>query len=128
MDDQASESTRRQAFPIQDVPTRWNSTFAMLKRALHLQKPIQMFALNYRKELGIEPLTDSSWLQFEYLVDFLEPFQDATLESSGDTYVTVSSQLPLYNQLLDQLDESQVIKRSALTFRVFFSPMRPLRL
>ena len=56
--------------PILDVPTRWNSTFDMLKRALRLKGCLS----NYSNAIPSE-----DWDFFEDTCSFLEPFKECTL-------------------------------------------------
>ncbi|XP_021771708.1 zinc finger BED domain-containing protein RICESLEEPER 2-like [Chenopodium quinoa] len=69
-----------------DVPTRWNSTFLMLRRALDLLSALKMFGRiesNYHLVL-----TAHEWEIVEKMCDFLEPFYDITNLFSGSEYPT----------------------------------------
>ncbi|XP_021759556.1 zinc finger BED domain-containing protein RICESLEEPER 2-like [Chenopodium quinoa] len=69
-----------------DVPTRWNSTFLMLRRALDLLPALKMFGRiesNYHLAL-----TAHEWDIVEKMCDFLEPFYDITNLFSGSEYPT----------------------------------------
>ncbi|XP_021747940.1 zinc finger BED domain-containing protein RICESLEEPER 2-like [Chenopodium quinoa] len=67
-----------------DVPSRWNSTFLMLPRALDLLSALKMFGRierNYHLAL-----TAHEWEIVEKMRDFLEPFYDITNLFSGSEY------------------------------------------
>ncbi|XP_021732746.1 zinc finger BED domain-containing protein RICESLEEPER 2-like [Chenopodium quinoa] len=69
-----------------DVPTRWNFTFLMLRRALDLLLALKMFGRiesNYHLAL-----TAHEWEIEEKMCDFLEPFYDITNLFSGSEYPT----------------------------------------
>ena len=44
--------------PVQDVPTRWNSTYLMLKKMKILKRSLQLYTANQN---GIVALTTNEW-------------------------------------------------------------------
>ena len=56
--------------PILDVPTRWNSTFDMLQRALRLKACLNGYSNSIPSE---------DWDFFEEICSFLGPFKECTL-------------------------------------------------
>ena len=60
----------------------------------------------------------SAWVDFQAIDSFLAPFREATLEVCGDQYSTISLVLPWYNELLDHIEDTSVIKTDimGLTF------------
>lgn len=77
---------------VQDVPTRWNSEHAMMKRLVKLRVPVSV-------ELSecdtVEPLSASEWRLMAAVVQVLQPLEQATAELSGDSYPTLSQVIPL---------------------------------
>lgn len=84
---------------IQDVPTRWNSTFEMLKRLFANREPIisTLALLRY----GEETLTETEWEIIEQLIPLLEVFDDITKELSAEKAVTLSKAMVLSRNLYD---------------------------
>ncbi|XP_021004027.1 zinc finger BED domain-containing protein 4-like [Parasteatoda tepidariorum] len=73
---------------IQDVVTRWNSTFYMLERYVLLKDAIKTTIVLINKDLPI--LSENEWLICEEVVEVLRPFEEITRELSGEKYVTAS--------------------------------------
>jgi hAT family C-terminal dimerisation region/Domain of unknown function (DUF4413) len=109
--------------PILDVPTRWNSTVHMIKRALRLKVGLAVtmdsmyfesvarysLVVNYRTRNNSEEgayisVTDEHWENFQVICDLLEPLRDATEVLSGQHYPTLSMVVPVYNVLLNHLE------------------------
>jgi len=115
--------------PILDVPTRWNSTYFMLFRALQMRKVSlklklinatwTLFILTYCDHLiqSIDVLcgTDDDffnyqidaggWQEIQYMLNFLGPFAEITTLMSGQSYPTISKVIPYFNVLMDHLDK-----------------------
>ncbi|KAG0160395.1 hypothetical protein PDIDSM_7923 [Penicillium digitatum] len=75
--------------PIQDVRTRWNSTFLMLNRA----KKLQPFMIK--------------WRQVEYLLLLTKPFFDFTMMLSKTKDITAHNIYSIYNKLFSHLDAAE---------------------
>ena len=74
-----------------DVPTRWNSTYLMLKTACIYEKTFKVYEENessFRADLGDNMLEFYDWETTNNLVKFLEHFYEMTLRISGSQYVT----------------------------------------
>lgn len=72
---------------LQDVSTRWNSTFYMLQRFVDLEVAI-------RGAIGLldkapDSLNSNEWTVKEFC-KVLSPFEEATKEISGEQYMTTS--------------------------------------
>ncbi|XP_046753087.1 zinc finger BED domain-containing protein 4-like [Diprion similis] len=65
---------------IQDVSTRWNSTFYMLTR-LHEQKQA---VTAYASEYDIPTFTANQWNTVESIIRVLQPFEEITKQASAD--------------------------------------------
>lgn len=93
--------------PVLDVPTRWNSTYDMLCRALRLQKPLQIMFTELQRSKKRDDdsycLEASDWDNFLQMAEFLKKFKEACEVSCGDKYPSVSVVVPLYNTLLDHV-------------------------
>lgn len=84
---------------ILDVPTRWNSTFDMLSRAISMRNSINMF-IKENKKLKDLFITDEDWGLFKELVKLLKPFYDTTKKLCSSSQVT----LPFRNFLFSQIE------------------------
>lgn len=69
---------------IQDEPTRWNTTYYMLRRLKEQKKAIVLVSSNEDVRLSTD-LTNDDWKTLEYGVEILEIFETATLQLSKDT-------------------------------------------
>lgn len=85
---------------VNDVPTRWNSTFIMISRLLEvcteLSKVLQQLSWNN--------LQNSGWKQLENLHSLLKPFAKYTALTSGEDYTTISTVIPVLMELSCHLD------------------------
>ncbi|XP_054272583.1 zinc finger BED domain-containing protein 4-like [Macrosteles quadrilineatus] len=78
---------------IQDIVTRWNSTFFMLERFVLLEEAIKhSLAL---LDTGLTPLTADEWEVCKQLCSILEPFHEVTKEMSTEKYLTASKVIPI---------------------------------
>ena len=88
---------------ILDYKTRWNSTVVMLERILKLKQPVINFLVIHGKDVT-EPgddtltITSEAWNRFSEIMNFLKPFNEATIMPCVDTYPTFSVVVPLYIQ------------------------------
>lgn len=90
--------------PIQDVKTRWNSTFLMLRRAKRLRPYFTPFCDEYeRSDLTLD---DDEWRQIEYLLWITQPFFEFTLELSKTKDATTHHVFKIYNKLFEHLEQS----------------------
>ncbi|KAL3831399.1 hypothetical protein ACJMK2_023150, partial [Sinanodonta woodiana] len=63
---------------IQDVPTRWNSTYYMLERLLEQKRAIGV----YSQEADIKSLTANQWRFVDKVLNTLKPFEEQTKQAS----------------------------------------------
>lgn len=73
---------------IQDVDTRWNSTYYMVKRVVELEEAIRSTMAFVGRDLPI--LTDEDWKTYKELCYILRPFEELTTIMSGQKYLTGS--------------------------------------
>ena len=88
---------------IQDVSTRWNSTYYMLKRLLDLRIHITAVLVDQAKTPKAEHrallLKDKRWCTAEKVARILDPAEKATALLSGQQYLTASCVLPVMMSL-----------------------------
>ena len=86
---------------IQEVATRWGSTYAMLERVAEQQACLCAVLLDEKDRSKRSLLPDThEWTLIEELIAVLEPFVKATTAMSGSSYPTVSMLSPLLYKLL----------------------------
>ncbi|KAA8646752.1 uncharacterized protein ATNIH1004_005427 [Aspergillus tanneri] len=90
--------------PIQDVRTRWNSTFLMLRRAKRLRDIFTRFCADYDCEEML--LNNKEWRQIDYLLYITEPFFLYTTELLKTREVTIHLVFKIYNALFEHLEKS----------------------
>jgi len=95
---------------IQDVPTRWSSTFQMCKRLLQLRLPVTIVMANHelfdkQKRSQLEVSTEN-WTIFETLCELLELFAVLTKYLEGQSYVSMSAVQPLIKGILGAMSTS----------------------
>ncbi|XP_023765160.2 zinc finger BED domain-containing protein RICESLEEPER 2-like [Lactuca sativa] len=77
---------------VQDVPTRWNSTYKMLSCALYYRLAFSHLSLS-DSNFQTCPSSDE-WDRVEKMCSFLKVFHDATLQFSGSLYPTSNLYFP----------------------------------
>lgn len=88
---------------IQDVSTRWNSTYYMVTRLVEQRWPLTAtlsdpsVTQRGKQYLDLKP---DQWTLLEDLAKALEPFEGATVYISGESYATVSALPPLVRALM----------------------------
>ena len=100
---------------VQEVATRWNSTFRMLQRLVLLKQPIRLYLEDNmsEKERASYDLTDVEWASAKSVLSLLEAIDEVTTTLSGESYSTLSWCLPLMFGLrdkagIDPLDSSML--------------------
>ncbi|XP_053200377.1 E3 SUMO-protein ligase ZBED1-like [Panonychus citri] len=78
---------------IQDIVTRWNSTYHMIARYLELHQDISIVLLKHSRR-GID-ISDDDVNSLRQISKVLKPFNDVTEDISGELYVTISRIIPL---------------------------------
>lgn len=88
---------------VQDVSTRWNSTYHKISRLLEQRWPVTATlsdpAITQRGKQYLD-LKSDQWTLLEELAQALQAFECATVYLSGESYVTVSALPPLVKGLL----------------------------
>ena len=98
---------------LQEVDTRWNSTYDMIERVMEQQVPV-CAALIEMKRMDLLP-KDTECRLLEEMLQVLKPFKDVTVQVSAEKYVTASAIRPLIHHLTQnalrvQDADSSVIK------------------
>lgn len=103
---------------VQDVSTRWNSTFYMINRLIE-QRPATLSdpSLTQRGKRYLD-LKPDQWSLLEELSAALKPFECATVFMSGQEYITVSSLPPLVKGLLKSTEDAAYDSASVKSFQV----------
>lgn len=106
---------------IQDVTTRWNSSYDMVQRYLELQAAVYAALLSLKKDKDMSALTDTEISDAEQFVTIMKPLKDATTVMCDEKVPTISVLLPLYEKILSNFqpadeDSSMItdIKRIAV--------------
>ena len=87
---------------ILDVPTRWNSTYEMLKLALKLEP-----ALNYlwdESHLNELKLSKEEWINIELIAKFLKSFKHVSTIIAAEKKVTLPIVTIAFNMLVDKVE------------------------
>lgn len=90
--------------PIQDVKTRWNSTFLILRRAKRLCSIFTPFCVEYERMDLV--LNGEEWRQIDYLLLITQPFFDFTTELSRTKDATTHHVYKIYNKIFGHLEQS----------------------
>jgi hypothetical protein len=87
---------------LQDVETRWNSTYIMLERLVEQRRAVNLFSVEHG---GIHTLSSAEWELAEHLVQVLQPFYEATVEISSDD-ACISVVVPLIAMLRGKMQST----------------------
>lgn len=110
------EESKVPLLPVQDVQTRWNSTYLMVKRMVKLKRPIQLYVSDHN---DLPSITANEWQISQRLLDILKPFFDLTKEMSTECAILSSvipniSTLELYLSKIGQGDQGIQSTRESL--------------
>ncbi|CAH2101129.1 unnamed protein product [Euphydryas editha] len=96
---QAGKTVKR---PLQNVSTRWNSTFSTLERFIEIRKEINSSLSNLNATAM--SLTAMDWELCQNMCDILKPCEEVTKEISGQKYVTGSIVIPITTALISSIE------------------------
>lgn len=89
---------------IQDVATRWNSTYDMFQRCIDIKDPlISTIALIGKNE----NLTPDDFYIMEHYCSVFKPFKEMTIELSSEKGVSISKVIILCNVLLSHIKKKK---------------------
>lgn len=86
---------------IQDVQTRWNSTFFMLQRLLEQRRAITLYCAENE---SVSNLSSNQWSVLENAVGLLQPFEELTREVSSSS-ASISIVIPIVRVLVSFLQK-----------------------
>lgn len=99
---------------LQEVATRWNSCYFMIKRILKTTDALNSVLLKLRNSPS--PLTLDDLLLLNDIEKSLSIFQDATEKISGYKYVTISLIIPITHGIYNNLNSATMATESGRTF------------
>jgi hAT family C-terminal dimerisation region len=85
---------------VLDVSTRWNSTYALIKRACELRVPLCALADHH----GLSAPNDEEWEVLGVVAQVLRVFDEATVQLCATNHPTLNNAVPTYNCLFDELE------------------------
>lgn len=80
---------------VQDVPTRWNSTYFMFQRIVDLKGSIKSTVAHIKMDHNLLVLTHEEWLIMHRAMQGLIPFEQVTTKMCGEKYLTASQVIVL---------------------------------
>ncbi|XP_050309320.1 zinc finger BED domain-containing protein 4-like [Anthonomus grandis grandis] len=86
----------------EDDPTRWNSTFLMIKRIYEQKRALTVYAADH----NVDNLTSNQWVLLESLINLLQPFEEITKKMSSNKAL-ISEVLPTVVTLKKYLMKDQ---------------------
>jgi zinc finger BED domain-containing protein 1 (E3 SUMO-protein ligase ZBED1) len=100
--------------PIQDVKTRWNSSFYMIERIEKIKDPL-LIALSKIRDLP--QLLADDWELIEDLVELLFPLEQVTRTICGEKYSSASMIIPIFGSAITGITNLILKSKEALLFR-----------
>ncbi|XP_051811807.1 zinc finger BED domain-containing protein 4-like [Acanthochromis polyacanthus] len=91
---------------INEVSTRWNSTYLMLERMVELKESMMVSLASLNSE--IPPLTTQDFETIQETLHVLAPFHQATVELSEEKRVSGSKVIPMLKMLHHSLQRNAV--------------------
>lgn len=89
---------------IQDVQTRWNSTYGMLERAYEMREYIDTWLLESEMKFRVLRLTSQEWQQVKHIIELLQPFQLITESLSSTCEPSIHKAWTVYNVMHAHLE------------------------
>ncbi|KAI2964925.1 hypothetical protein CBS147323_6033 [Aspergillus niger] len=112
----ALQPVHDQLFPLQDVQTRWNSTFLMLRRARKLRNCFDQYCTDH--DYVQFKISDAEWRQIDYLLQLTKPFFQFTMALMKTRDVTIHSVFLVYRKLLEHIEKStRVLSRKTTPWK-----------
>ncbi|CAG8510227.1 846_t:CDS:2, partial [Dentiscutata erythropus] len=92
---------------ILDVPTRWNSTYMMIQRALSLKVVFdKILLIEEFSDLSDFKLSQSEWISLENIAIFLKRFAKLSTEMCFSTYPTINAAKAAWEKLQEYYNKT----------------------
>ena len=104
--------------PTCDVPTRWNSTYLMIKRCIQLQVEIGIY-LPSDESLKKINNTSVEWDKMITMVNLLKPLYDATNYLSMSKYSALVATLYTYDEMIKVSLISKIFITNITSFKLY---------
>ncbi|CAH1646055.1 unnamed protein product [Spodoptera littoralis] len=92
---------------VQDVTTRWNSTYYMLERVVEQKRAISLYISDNSGSVNIRNCTERQWQILKECLILLKPFEEITKITSS-TFSTISEVIPHSNTLIKYLTKPEI--------------------
>lgn len=92
---------------VQDVTTRWNSTYYMLERIVEQKRAISLYISDNSGSVKIQNCTERQWLILKECLILLKPFEEVTKITSS-TFSSISEVIPHSNTLIKYLTKPEM--------------------
>ncbi|KAK0140929.1 Zinc finger BED domain-containing protein 1 [Merluccius polli] len=110
---------------MQEVETRWNSTYLMLQRLVELMEPVGAALAGLQHDMPM--ITSDEFSIVGGCLSLLSPFYDATVELSAEENVSASKVVPLMKMLEQNLQEEIAKPAPAVALEMGEQLIRQLR-
>lgn len=101
--DDLRKATKGEGKLLQEVPTRWKSTFYMLQRFINLTEIVNGIV---HRHITAPVITSAQDIQdISEVIEILRPLEGATKELSDRKYVTTSMVFPMVSILIKNISE-----------------------
>ncbi|CAG9840967.1 unnamed protein product [Diabrotica balteata] len=91
---------------INDVQTRWNSTYYMLERVVKLCNPLAATVAVLHNPVSLP--TEEEWLLLQEFCKILKPFEVVTVEMSSEKQITLSKVILIIKGVISSLERIRV--------------------
>ncbi|KAM8886495.1 E3 SUMO-protein ligase ZBED1-like [Spinachia spinachia] len=110
---------------LQEVESRWNSTYLMLQRLVEQREPVGAALAGLHHDIPF--LTAEEFHTVGWCLSLLPPFHDATVELSAEQNVSASKVVPLVKMLEQTLQEEMIKPAAAAALEMGDQLIRHLR-
>jgi hypothetical protein len=99
---------------LQNVQTRWNSEFYMLQRVHENKNPLKLGLSNFTQ---LPTISADDWFAVDELIDVLAPVEAATRMLCGSKYSTISTVIPIVQNISNEITSMNFKSKVILKFR-----------